>query len=88
MKSYRLGCCASWGSRSNTLAATHSITSESPLRRAFSLAHATANSDTSTAVTCLAPPRAAFRAKEPVWVKQSSTVRPRASLATACRLYF
>ena len=35
-----------------------------------------------------APPMAALSAKEPVCVKQSSTRRPFASLATARRLYF
>ena len=48
----------------------------------------TALAEISTAVTCSAPPSAAFRAKEPVWVKQSSTRRPLAMRATAWRLYF
>ena len=88
MKSYFTGSRSRAGSRSNTLAATQSTISERPLRAALARAISTADSDTSTAVTCFAPPRAAFRAKDPVWVKQSSTVFPRARRPTARRLYF
>ena len=42
----------------------------------------------STAVTSAAPAWAAFRAKVPVWVKQSSTRFPGQSLRIAWRLYF
>lgn len=45
-------------------------------------------SDTSTAVTRSAPPNAAFRAKEPVCVKQSSTFLPAAILATGLTVVF
>ena len=55
---------------------------------AFARAISTALSDTSTAVTCSAPPFAALSAKEPVCVKQSSTRFPRARRATARRLNF
>ena len=88
MKSYRFGSFSSAGSRSNTLAATQSTAPVRPLRAALARAISTADSDTSTAVTCFAPPIAAFRAKDPVWVKQSSTVLPRAMRPTARRLYF
>ena len=62
--------------------------SERPLRSALARAMSTAAWETSTAVTRFAPPRAAFRAKEPVWVKQSSTVLPAARRPTAWRLNF
>ena len=40
------------------------------------------------AVTEAAPAAAAFRANDPVWVKQSSTLRPSEIRRIACRLYF
>ena len=54
----------------------------------FLFAISMALEETSSAHTCFAPAFAAFNAKEPVWVQQSSTVFPGASLAAAARLYF
>ena len=59
-----------------------------PLRSALRFAMAMASALMSAAVTRAAPPLAAFKAKLPVWVKQSSTVCPAATRATARRLYF
>ncbi len=74
--------------QSKTSAARKSILSSRPLRAAFARAISMALSDTSTAVTCSAPPLAALSANEPVCVKQSSTRLPRARCATARRLNF
>ena len=49
-----------------------------PLRSALRWAMAMASALMSAAVTRAAPPLAAFSAKLPVWVKQSSTVWPAA----------
>ena len=88
IKSYFTGSFSRAGSSSKTLAATQSTTPPKPFRSALARAISTAEADTSTAVTRFAPPRAAFKAKDPVWVKQSSTVLPSASRPTARRLYF
>ena len=59
-----------------------------PFRLAFLLACRTAVSDASTPRTLCAPAIPAFRAKEPVCVKQSRTFAPLQSFWIARRLYF
>ena len=59
-----------------------------PLSFAFSAACSMASSEASTLVTSAAPASAAFSPKEPVCVKQSRTLAPGQSRATARRFSF
>ena len=79
------------GRRSKTSAHWKETVEERPFRAAFSRAWRMARSEASTPRTLFAPASPAFRAKEPVWVKQSSTVSGcirRQRFCTARRLYF
>ena len=66
----------------------HKIHLIKPVQRRISRAHWQANSEISTPVTCRAPNLAACRAKDPVWVKQSSTSAPFTKGAMAARFSF
>ena len=64
---------SSSGRRSNTSLHSKETVLSNPLSAVFSLAWAIASSEASTPKTLEAPAMPAFRAKEPVCVKQSRT---------------
>ncbi len=70
MKSYRVGSFSSRGS-DRTRRRQESIRSSRPLRAALARAISTASSETSTAVTCFAPPRARSGRRSRYGLKQS-----------------
>ena len=67
--------CSNLGSRSNTSAHWKVTRSSKPFKREFSVAWSTASWEASTPGLFLDPAIPAFKAKEPVWVKQSNTLQ-------------